>query len=653
MYKRKEIKRIMIPKHFLNFSTLKSIESEIMKKFNARYNSNDKNSSYNQLIVNSLIFNKNTHLVAMFKDSMIWDYIDEFFKRFYKKNESYERVPRFASFYKNYLKFFCKPTFANFTVNNLIQEYNEKKAELYYNQNFKSKKKDAENEENEENDEIDDDKNSKTISKSKIEKTIFNDSIKENIENNSIITVKNYMNKNEMTMTLPDNDFNNTIINESGLLNQYSSEQSFILLMNQFKSKNRKTEKDNSGTVLPTSLSKNKKQNCKHSKFISYTNLCQKKNFQVIKQNQKCHTKSQLTFKNSYNRSRNNNANLCNYLSKENPGSSNNNYNNTKFKTFDIINTKQKKNMLKTQNVENIINKINQQVTNNVYPKKKNNFSIDNLISKSQKPESKKKSSSSTGNTNQETKKSTLKSYYIKPKKTVKPPSSNPKQVQNSNTTNDDLMKITLALLMNGSNTTTHKNRLANSGKHIQNVNININNQININSNVQLHETFSPKHLNNKLLRNDKVDMNINSNLNRILNTNNTNNQSSSSNIAQPVNNKKSRNKWGSYDINSSNSKAVGVIYSSYNGIDKKSINTFMTKNATKTTYNNNVSNNLKGKIIKFTSHQMLRTGNKIKVIPRKAKKNIGLQFKTTSAYNNSATISTNNKPGCKNIKGK
>ena len=102
MYKRKEIKRIMIPKHSLNFSTLKSIESEIMKKFNVRYNSNDKNSSYNQLIVNSLIFNKNTHLVAMFKDSMIWDYIDEFLKRFYKKNESYERVPRFASFYKNY-----------------------------------------------------------------------------------------------------------------------------------------------------------------------------------------------------------------------------------------------------------------------------------------------------------------------------------------------------------------------------------------------------------------------------------------------------------------------------------------------------------------------------------------------------------------------
>lgn len=650
MYKRKEIKRIMIPKHSLNNPTLKSIESEIMKKFYARYSSNNKNSSYNLLIVNSLIFNKNTHLVAMFKNSMIWDYIDEFLKRFYKKNESYERVPRFASFYKNYLKFFCKPTFANFTVNSLIQDYNEKKAELYYNQNFKSKKKDDENEENEENDEIDDDKNSKSISKSKIEKTIFNDSIKENIENNSIITVKNYMNKNEMTMTLPDNDFNNTIINESGLLNQYSSEQSFILLMNQLKSKTKKTEVDNSGNTIPTSLPKNKKQNLKHSKFISYTNLCQKKGFQVIKQNQKCHTKSQLTFKNSYNKSRNNNANLCNYLSKDNPSSSNNNYNNTKFKTFDTINSKQKKNMLKTQNVENIINKINQQVTNNPHQKKKNNFSIDNLIAKNQKTESKKKIFSSTGNTNQDVKKPTLKSYYIKQKKAGKPP-SNPKQVPGSNTTNDDLMKITLALLMNGSNTTTNKNRLANSGKHIQNVNININNQININNNVQLHETFSPKHLNNKLLRNDKVDMNINSNLNKILNAHNTNNQSSSSSIAQPPNNKKSRNKWGSYDINSSNSKAA--IYSSYNGMDRKSLNTFMTKNATKTTYNNNVSNNLKGKIIKFTSHQMLQTGNKIKVIPRKAKKNIGLQFKTTSAYNNSATISTHNKPGCKNINGK
>jgi hypothetical protein len=40
----------------------------------------------------ALIFNKNAHLVALFKDYMIIDYIDEFLKRFYLRNESLERI---------------------------------------------------------------------------------------------------------------------------------------------------------------------------------------------------------------------------------------------------------------------------------------------------------------------------------------------------------------------------------------------------------------------------------------------------------------------------------------------------------------------------------------------------------------------------------
>ena len=33
---------------------------------------------------------------------MIWDYIEEFLKRYYKNTESDERVPKFASFYKKH-----------------------------------------------------------------------------------------------------------------------------------------------------------------------------------------------------------------------------------------------------------------------------------------------------------------------------------------------------------------------------------------------------------------------------------------------------------------------------------------------------------------------------------------------------------------------
>ena len=37
---------------------------------------------------------------------------------------------------KNYLQFFCKPTYNNFKFNDLIQNYGEKKAELYYKDHY-------------------------------------------------------------------------------------------------------------------------------------------------------------------------------------------------------------------------------------------------------------------------------------------------------------------------------------------------------------------------------------------------------------------------------------------------------------------------------------------------------------------------------------
>jgi cytoskeletal protein RodZ len=90
----------------------------------------------------NLIFNKNSHLVTVFKDYMIWDYYDEFCKRFYYKKESTQRVPKFSIFYKNYLKFFCIPTLKDQTPNEMIHTCSEKKAELFYKENYQRKKKD-------------------------------------------------------------------------------------------------------------------------------------------------------------------------------------------------------------------------------------------------------------------------------------------------------------------------------------------------------------------------------------------------------------------------------------------------------------------------------------------------------------------------------
>ena len=80
-------------------------------------------------------------MVSTFKDYMIWDYIEEFLKRFYKNEESNERVPKFASFYKNYLKFFCVPTFKDIFCNEMIHNYSEKKQNYFTMKIIKVKKK--------------------------------------------------------------------------------------------------------------------------------------------------------------------------------------------------------------------------------------------------------------------------------------------------------------------------------------------------------------------------------------------------------------------------------------------------------------------------------------------------------------------------------
>jgi hypothetical protein len=48
-------------------------------------------------------------------------------------------LPKFYEYYKNYLNFFCKGTFTSFYANNMMQEYGEYQAEIYYNINYVKK----------------------------------------------------------------------------------------------------------------------------------------------------------------------------------------------------------------------------------------------------------------------------------------------------------------------------------------------------------------------------------------------------------------------------------------------------------------------------------------------------------------------------------
>ena len=207
--------------------TFKELKKIAMNQTHKRYGAKAKlKYKYLGLIMENLIFNKNTHLVSTFKDFMIWDYIEEFLKRFYKNSESDERVPKFASFYKNYLKFFCIPTFKDIYCNEMIHNYSEKKAELFYNENYRNKKEKNSIQEDyvlletESNDDNSESRESNT--NINIEKTIFNETVKKKIERYSPINT---------SMALPESD-TKLKPDDSGLLITSSNETSLVNIMN-------------------------------------------------------------------------------------------------------------------------------------------------------------------------------------------------------------------------------------------------------------------------------------------------------------------------------------------------------------------------------------------------------------------------------------
>ncbi len=60
---------------------------------------------YNIFIVNSIIFDQRIHKVAVFKNNLLWEESSEFLKRFYKKRESKERIPKISEYYEKYTLF--------------------------------------------------------------------------------------------------------------------------------------------------------------------------------------------------------------------------------------------------------------------------------------------------------------------------------------------------------------------------------------------------------------------------------------------------------------------------------------------------------------------------------------------------------------------
>ena len=342
--------------------SIKELEKIVSTKFSNQFNSKSKDNNILELIMEVLIFNKDCHLVTVFKDYMIWDFIDEFLKRFYNREEGKDRIPRYAHFYRNYSKFFCKPTFRDFDINEIIQDHSEKRAELYYNQNFRNKK-----DKNKFADEglfEDDDSESVNVSKSKIEKTIFNKTVKKSIDNTSLYSSRN----NETFLLNVDKDF----IDNQNILTKNSSNQSIMNIFSDFNEKKPEKEiNENSNKIQINEMNKKIEEN----KNLYNTNINNK-----IDENNKENNKILIKKKDENKREDNN---ILNKIKEENNKEDNNTSNKIKEENNkednNILNKIKEENNNGDNNILNKIKEDNNKEDNNTSNKIKEENKISNI----------------------------------------------------------------------------------------------------------------------------------------------------------------------------------------------------------------------------------------------------------------------------------
>ena len=127
-----------------------------------------------------LVAKKKCHNLAIFNEmGYCTPILTEYLKREYSLKEVSTRIPQYASYYKNYLQFFCKPFFTNYKINKKMVKHMEKVAQIFYNENY------ADEEENKEKS-----KNVKKMPK------IFSKDVLTDIENGESFT---YVNSEDAT----------------------------------------------------------------------------------------------------------------------------------------------------------------------------------------------------------------------------------------------------------------------------------------------------------------------------------------------------------------------------------------------------------------------------------------------------------------------
>ena len=114
------------------------------KILEAKYNMTPK--LYSQKIIFNLVGNKRGRLLSTYHEIILYDNsLKEYMKRPYKLKECIDKIPKYYNYYKNYLRFFCHPTFVDYFINKRMVKHMEKIAQIFYNRNYLEENKNDKN----------------------------------------------------------------------------------------------------------------------------------------------------------------------------------------------------------------------------------------------------------------------------------------------------------------------------------------------------------------------------------------------------------------------------------------------------------------------------------------------------------------------------
>ena len=237
----------------IQYTKRKNLDVYLLNKNIQKYKSSPE--EFNILMIDNLINLKENHLISVFKDNIISANENEFLRGSFNLNDCIEVLPKFYDYYRNYLMFFCKPTFNNFYINETIQEYGEKQAEVYYKNNYVTKRQKAKMNNIDDKNIEDDDKSSKLESSDNNSKndnetsfvsfrTFFSNSVESMIKkginlmkkkeekNKDLSSIKPVKNDSEEnTIYLPDN----STVSIEDIITKKSSIKNIIDLMQRKK----------------------------------------------------------------------------------------------------------------------------------------------------------------------------------------------------------------------------------------------------------------------------------------------------------------------------------------------------------------------------------------------------------------------------------